>query len=65
MALVLASCTKGHNYIPGDVVRHKLYTDNLLVIDTLTLHGEKSYVLQFVNEDGIRDTIHAKEIEIE
>jgi len=65
ISLILVGCTKRHNYIPGDVVHHKLYVTNLLVLDTITIQGNKEYILQFVNEDGRRDTIHAKEIEIE
>ena len=62
MALVLTGCC---SYGPGDVVHHKLYSDDLLVLDTLTRNGEKIYILQFINDEGIRDTIHAREMEIE
>ncbi len=48
-------------YKRGDVVEHKLYIDDLLVLDTLTKNGENYYRLK--DSDGNQYTYGEFELE--
>ncbi len=46
IALLLQSCKEGFKHEIGDVTRYKLYSNRVLILDTLTKHGKHYYKIQ-------------------
>jgi len=46
LTLVLLSCNDGFKHEIGDVTRYKLYSNRVLILDTLTNGGKHYYKIQ-------------------
>jgi hypothetical protein len=62
LAGILLSCDDGFKHEIGDVTRYKLYSNRVLILDTITKHGKPYYKIQA--EPDCETCKEASELEI-
>lgn len=59
---ILQSCNNGFKHDIGDVTKYKLYSNRVLILDTLTKNGEPYYKVEVTDCDECKE---ASELELE
>lgn len=59
---MLMSCDDGFKHEIGDVTRYKLYSNRVLILDTLTKYGKPYYKIEATDCEACKE---ASELELE